>query len=137
MRSVILVYGPPCAGKTTWVRAHASPGDTIVDWDQLAVNAGSPVTHDHPPYFAAAASRERKRLEARIAHTDRGVAFVIRTLPNPRDVDDLVERLRVTTVKRVDPGEGVCMERARAANRPVEVLQAIHNWYVTQNGWKR
>ena len=34
-RRVFLVYGAPCAGKSTWVRANASADDLILDIDAL------------------------------------------------------------------------------------------------------
>jgi AAA domain len=42
-----VVTGPPCAGKTTYVRQHAKPGDIIVDFDLIAQALGSPVSHGH------------------------------------------------------------------------------------------
>lgn len=39
--------GPPCSGKSTYVREHAKPGDIVVDFDVLAQALGSPVPHDH------------------------------------------------------------------------------------------
>lgn len=34
-RRVFLVYGPPCAGKTSWVRKVARPDDLILDMDSI------------------------------------------------------------------------------------------------------
>ena len=34
-RQVFLVYGPPLAGKTTWVQASKSDGDLVIDMDNL------------------------------------------------------------------------------------------------------
>jgi AAA domain len=42
-----VVTGPPCSGKTTYVRQHARPGDIIVDFDAIAQALGSPVSHGH------------------------------------------------------------------------------------------
>lgn len=55
MSGVTVVSGPPCAGKTTYVRQHAAPGDLVLDFDALAVALGSPDPHEHPPAVAAAA----------------------------------------------------------------------------------
>ncbi len=33
---MILVAGPPAAGKSTWIRDHAKPGDITIDYDTLA-----------------------------------------------------------------------------------------------------
>jgi hypothetical protein len=37
---VVLVCGPPAAGKSSYVEAHASPGDLIIDLDLLARERG-------------------------------------------------------------------------------------------------
>jgi hypothetical protein len=42
-----VVTGPPCSGKTTYVRQHALPGDVVVDFDALAQALGSLVEHGH------------------------------------------------------------------------------------------
>lgn len=41
-RSVTLVCGPPCSGKSTHVARHAQPGDLIVCFDQYATYTPSP-----------------------------------------------------------------------------------------------
>ncbi len=33
---VVLVVGPPAAGKSTYVQTHAKPGDLVVEWERLA-----------------------------------------------------------------------------------------------------
>lgn len=33
---ITVVTGPPCSGKSTYVRTHARPGDIIVDFDAIA-----------------------------------------------------------------------------------------------------
>lgn len=43
-----VVTGPPCSGKTTYVRERAQPGDIVIDFDVLAEALGSPDHHDHP-----------------------------------------------------------------------------------------
>ena len=35
LRRVYLVYGPPCAGKTTWAKENAERDDLILDMDRL------------------------------------------------------------------------------------------------------
>lgn len=44
-----VVTGPPCSGKTTYVRTHAQPDDVVVDFDAIAQALGSPTPHDHNP----------------------------------------------------------------------------------------
>jgi hypothetical protein len=46
-----VVTGPPCAGKSTYVRQHALPGDVVIDFDVIAQAFGSPVSHGHDSQF--------------------------------------------------------------------------------------
>lgn len=45
--SVVVITGPPCSGKSTYVRTHAQPGDIVIDFDAMAQAFGSPTPHDH------------------------------------------------------------------------------------------
>lgn len=40
--TVTVVTGPPCAGKSTYVREHAGQGDVVVDLDAIAQSLGYP-----------------------------------------------------------------------------------------------
>ena len=42
-----VITGPPCSGKTTYLRQHRMPGDITIDFDDLAQTLGSPVHHGH------------------------------------------------------------------------------------------
>ena len=42
-----VVTGPPCSGKSTYVRTHSVPGDIVIDFDTLAQAFGSSTSHDH------------------------------------------------------------------------------------------
>lgn len=133
MRDVTLVTGPPCAGKTTWVAAHAPTGALIVDWDQLAIEAGSLVAHDHAPHHRAAATTRRAELEQHIADMTDGTAYVIRTAARPAERAQLAARLGAT-LEIIDPGVQVCLDRARLAGRDPDVDAAILRWYGIQWG---
>lgn len=62
-----VVTGPPCAGKSTYVREHAQPGDIVVDFDVLAEALGSPDHHEHPdPIRYVAAVCRRAAVDAAI-----------------------------------------------------------------------
>ena len=44
---ITVVTGPPCSGKSTYVRNHAKPGDIVIDFDTMAQAFGSTTPHDH------------------------------------------------------------------------------------------
>ena len=50
-----VVTGPPCSGKSAYVRERARPGDVVIDFDVAAQAFGSPVGHDHPAAVLAVA----------------------------------------------------------------------------------
>lgn len=131
MRRVVLVVGPPAAGKSTWVRANAAEGDTVVDFDAIAGELGSPSPHDHPSGVVSRAVKEQARRESQVARMSRGTAYVIRAEPDPAKRDALAEQLRATEVQVVDPGEDVVMARLHA--RPARSRQAADDWYRHKN----
>ncbi|MET3635654.1 HNH endonuclease [Curtobacterium oceanosedimentum] len=134
MRNVTLVVGAPCAGKSTIVNERAQSGDIVIDWDQLAVNAGSPFSHDHPKQYRAAATAERTRLERIVAESADVSAWVIRTLPRFDERAAAAQRLGATDIVVVDPGMATCLERARFADRPPHIDGVIVKWYAIQAG---
>lgn len=134
MRQVTLVVGAPCSGKSTWVAGRAQSGDLVIDWDQLAVDAGSPVPHDHPAAYRAAASAERARLEQQVSEQVDLTAWVIRTLPRPADQVRAERRLWSTSTHVCDPGLAECIRRAQADGRPPDIDRAIVRWFALRAG---
>ncbi len=124
---VTLVCGPPCSGKTTWVREHAEPGDLVVDWDALAVALGSPHPHAHPaplrPFIAEARDAVTARLER--SH-NLAAAWIIATAPRHADRERLAPGADVV-VLAVDESE--CVRRARRDGRPGDTIEAIEDWW--------
>ena len=49
---LIVVTGPPCSGKTTYVSEHAQPGDIIIDFDALAQAFGA-LSRNYTPALTA------------------------------------------------------------------------------------
>lgn len=44
--TVYIITGPPAAGKTTWVRDHAKPGDITIDFDTIAATLSPGLPRD-------------------------------------------------------------------------------------------
>lgn len=101
----------------------------VIDWDVLAVEAGSTSQHDHAPQYRAAATAQRKVLEQTVTDTPDITAWVIRTVPDPRDRPSLMRRLGATDMQVIDPGLETCLRRARETNRHPDVDASILRWY--------
>lgn len=121
-----VIVGPPCAGKSTYVRENALPGDVIVDFDAIATALGA---HGRMPEGAL----KEVTFAARTAVIDQlleGVAadsWIIHTNPGR----PMVDRYRNAGAEFVvlDPGIEVCEERAAADGRPGGTIEIIRQWY--------
>jgi 5-methylcytosine-specific restriction protein A len=79
---VMLICGPPAAGKSTYVRDHAVPGDIVVDLDTIAGQLGM---GRHRPDAARTLLLERnQRLAALANEPSNRTAWVIVTAPTKR-----------------------------------------------------
>lgn len=112
MRTVTLVTGPPCAGKTTWARAHAQPGDLVADRDAI----------DHTP------ERTMHRLMAEVAASTAGTSWVIRSVPRRADREHLARQLRADRVVLLLPSTDVLLDRAKRRPDPTRHLSAVRTW---------
>lgn len=79
---VMLVCGPPAAGKSTYVKAHASPVDLVIDLDLIARERG--YGRDRSAADVALLLEERnRRLRALAKQPPERVAWVIVGAPSP------------------------------------------------------
>lgn len=126
---VTVVSGPPCAGKSTYVAAHAEPGDVIVDLDRLAL-ALSAGTDDHayPEHVRHVAIGARRGAIGRALLVTEAAVWIIDTDPDYRAEAEY--RQAGVTLVTVDPGEDVCL--ARAAELRPQMAGVIRAWYSTR-----
>ena len=125
---IILVVGPPGAGKTSHVRTHRRPGDLVVDYDALAEALGSDVTHDHGQgmHGVVSAARNAVLSALRGGRADVRRAWIISANPDAESIFPWHERVVV------DPGRGEAIRRAQAAGRPARWLALIDEWYAAR-----
>lgn len=122
---ITVVTGPPCSGKSTYVRTHARPGDIVIDFDTMAQAFGSPNPHDH-----SAATRQVTIMARRAAIA----AAVMVTTTDVWIVDCNISRDRLTAYQRVgarivgldvDKAE---LHRRAGAERPGLWHRLIDEW---------
>lgn len=123
-----MLSGPPCAGKSTLAWSLAQPTDTVLDFDRICRELGSPAHHAHPVEIRERAEREMQRRMWRLQFHAGGDAYVIRWSPRPRDRVTLAKRLDAT-VWLINPGFEECARRAQLDARPADTLDAIRKWY--------
>lgn len=128
-----VITGPPCAGKSTYVREHAEPGDVLVDFDALAQALGSGRPHDAPDEVRSAAFAARSAVVALALSGDAKADYwVIHT--NPTDEQAAAYEAAGSEFVALDPGVDECLRRAADDDRPARTTDAIRAWYAGQKG---
>lgn len=79
---VFLICGPPAAGKSTYVRAHAGPDDIVIDLDLIAREHGYGRRRPNDAVGDLLADRNR-RLAALAKAPPNRVAWIILAAPSP------------------------------------------------------
>ena len=122
---IILVAGPPAAGKTTYVEQHRGDGDVVIDFDLIAEAVGSRQGHDHAGAFTDAARVARGALLRQVRRGGIHADVVWLVSANPR----AVEMFPHHEARVIDPGYEQVVAQARAAGRPAQWFQLIDEWY--------
>lgn len=128
-----VVIGPPAAGKSTYCREHAKPGDVVIDFDRLALaltGVADPDSHDHPETVKAVTKAARQAAIDKALTLTGCDVYLIHSTPSAQ----LLARYRAAgaEVVTIDPGMDVVMERAKA-ERPWWMQGAIKRWYAEQS----
>lgn len=82
---ITVIAGAPCSGKTTYARQNASPGDVIIDFDDIARSLGSPAAWDHDLRLREiTAAAWTASVDRTLALTRTGItAWIIDSRPTP------------------------------------------------------
>ena len=122
-----VIIGPPCAGKSTYVREHAKPGDVIIDFDAIATALGAE-RHDARDAVKEAAFKARSAVIAYcVENAEKVDAWIIHTKPTEKQIADYEDAGADFTV--IDEPLEVCLERAEADGRPQRSIDAIHEYF--------
>ena len=112
-QSVYLVYGSPCAGKTTWVRSVANDDDLILDLDAIWESICKADRYHKPKRLKSNVFGIRDCIidQIRVRTGMWRNAYVIGTYPLKSDRDRLCELLRASEVY-IDTPKEECLKRA-------------------------
>lgn len=128
MGQINIIVGPPCAGKSTFVRDTRDPSDAVVDYDAIAQALGASSSHNAEGDIRILAFRVRQAAIDSIV--DKGIgsdSWIIHTNP-PEDAMQRYEKAGAKFMM-LDPGVDACLERAKNEGRPDESIDAITGWY--------
>ena len=123
---IVVVTGPPCGGKSTYIKANAKSGDVIIDMDKIALALTTDDTPNHSYSqairFIAMQARKAAVKEALYQCADRRgpTAWIIHTDPSADERSQY--RLRNAQIVEINPGKEVCLERLKsrpAINQPI------------------
>jgi hypothetical protein len=128
-RSITLLWGPPCAGKSTLVGELAERGDVILDRDAIHAALSGLATHDHDlnvtKFVEAVWSEVLRGLHADTAAR----AWVIATVPTRAQRAELAATC--TSTRLVYADRETCHQRANDAGRPDSWHGYIDRWHDT------
>lgn len=134
---LIVVTGPPGAGKSSYIQAHAKPTDIVIDLDLMALAMAGPGAdhHDHSDTLLAVVHRARyAAIREAEQHLDKVDVYLIQTLPSAKQRAQF-KRLEARIVV-VDPGRDIVMRRIEDMRQPAMKAVAT-KWYKAQRGQSR
>lgn len=123
---VTVVTGAPCSGKSSYVRAHARPGDVVIDFDVMAQAFGSPSSHDHPaPTRHVTIMARRAAIAAALSVSDEADVWIVDSTIG----DDRMDAYRAHGARFVVlQGNREELHRRAARERPRWTHRLIDTW---------
>lgn len=134
-----VITGPPGAGKTTYVRDNAQPGDYVIDMDYLADAmwfSNTDELHDYPDdlrIIARQARRAAVNAGIEVAQLQFGVnLWIIDTAPG----DFMRQKYKAANAKLIelDPGKEECLRRLKERDQKTypRLRLVVNEWYQTR-----
>ncbi|MBF4194657.1 hypothetical protein [Mycolicibacterium phlei] len=116
---MILVAGPPCGGKSTFVSKNAGTSDKVLDFDDLVEQICGDRHSREPDVVSEAMTRWKAELPT--------ADWVIHNAPRRRQRGRYRSQYGAQVIV-VTASKGVCLERARN-ERPEAWIGWVHDWF--------
>ena len=130
---VILVCGPPCSGKSTYVMAHWTQGDLIFDYDRVMEAVTNLPSHERCPYAFDFVNVMRDAFYRR-AEPGRhsGTIWIIEGAPQRSRREELMARFGAELVLLLPPVEELL---SRAEQRGPNWPPIVKDWLSKHEAW--
>ena len=135
-KTAYLVYGAPCAGKTTWVHQNATSDDLIVDldsiWQMISIND----RYVKPDSLRSVMFDVRDKLYDIIKYRSGKwrTAYVISGCAMKGERERLVQRIGANDLVFIDTDKETCINRAKnrtevKESQRIEWIKYINDWF--------
>ncbi|MDT9689398.1 hypothetical protein Q5762_13840 [Streptomyces sp. P9(2023)] len=124
-----VVTGPPAAGKSSWIQAHATARDIVIDLDLIATaltGPGAPQWNHDPNVQRIAQKARFAAIEEALQLLDKLDVYLIHTMPSAKALAKY--KRHEAEIKVVDPGKDIVMARIQAMRSP-EMQRVASRWY--------
>jgi 5-methylcytosine-specific restriction protein A len=123
-----IICGPPCSGKTTYIKAHAKDGDLIISLDDIMVELDPAYVHwsGAVPELMDRATRVRNALLGSLATRTHGRAWFIVSAPSKAEREWWQNKLGGEMLL-LHPGVDECKRRAIGGGTP-RAQAGIDEW---------
>ena len=134
---VMLVCGPPAAGKSTYVQMRAAEGDTIIDFDAIRRIVGG-TKWDQRKAINRKAFAYRDKMIRGLADRRKGKAWLIAMAPTKAERTAWANALGRVTEVMVVPSKEQCLKQMRSDpdRKATEAIQQaeIERWFAAYDG---
>ena len=123
-----IITGPPAAGKSTYLKQHAKPGDIRIDFDDLAnlLTGKDPANHEHDRDIRDLVRAMRTTAIKKAMQQTRRDVWIIHS--NPAENTMSKYKQAGATIHTIDPGKDIVMKRIKQQRPPV-MLKVAGQWY--------
>lgn len=129
-KRIYLVYGPPCAGKTSYVKEHATMHDIVLDMDNIYQCISINDKYIKPNTLKNNVFSIRDcildMIKTRYGNWDN--AFIIGGYPTIGERERIQKELGIDKLVHINTEKNICLDRAKEL-RPDEWIEYVENYF--------